>query len=233
MPVVMDAGTAASRLRAMAQNKATASWTKLEEEFGVQQLVWQSVVLTKTRSNDRMAFQSQMEAVKAKFDDIMSMRTMHLDNALLALEQLLPQNGEPSEVMNKSTLSAGNDVLKQHRLASLRNELAERLATAHVPVTLPQSSVDKKAVEVLVEGCEIDEPQLARAVRQALLLPIPAHLGAPATSKKTPSTMSAVSSKRSSSTGIIGSKPSRRGSEVPPFQPPVRGEPLTRIKESI
>lgn len=226
MPAEMKAGTAAAKLRAMAQDKALASWAKFQEEFGVQQLVWQSVILTKTKANDRSAFQAQIEGVKARIDDIMSMKSTSMDNALLALEQLLPQNGEPTDVLNKSTLGAGNDVLKQHRLAAPRNELAERLASAHIPATLPRGAADKKALEALVESCEVEEPQLARAVRQVLLLPIPAHLGAPVTAKKTHST-------RSSSTGAIGAKLSRNGSEVHSFQPPSRGEPLSRIKESI
>jgi len=229
----LTADIAALKLKAMAEDKVGASWNKFEDEFGVQQLVWQSVILTKTKTSDRSAFQSQIDAVKAEFENILSMKSTSTDNALLALEQFLSQNGGPIDIVNKSTFDAGNDVLKQNRLATPRYELAEKLANAHIPASLPQSAADRKATEVLVEACEIKEPQLARSVRQALLLPIPAHLGAPVTAKKTPSTMTAVSSKRSSSTGVLGAKPSRKLSEAPPFQPASRGEPLVRIKDSI
>mmetsp|Transcript_93282 Transcript_93282/g.301740 ORF Transcript_93282/g.301740 Transcript_93282/m.301740 type:complete len:564 (-) Transcript_93282:143-1834(-) len=234
---LMDAGSAAAAMQDYAVKMVAGSWLRLNDEFSVQQLVWSSVILTKVKADARTAFHTQTEQTKAKVLEVLHTKDVDVDRALTSLAMVVPaESVQNMDTLSTPMVAAMNNVLRQHRLQAQRQELADRLATAHVPATLPRGAQQKRAFEEFIVACDVEEVNLARAVRQAFLLPIPAELGPPVAAKTL--SFKSVSGKRSSSIGAVtktSNKPSAPSAPpvTRPFTPPERGTPAALLKESI
>jgi len=234
---LMDAGSAAAAMQDYAGKMVAGSWLRLNDEFSVQQLVWSSVILTKVKADARTAFHTQTEQTKAKVLEVLHTKDVDVDLALTSLAMEVPaESVHNTDTLSTPMVAAMKNVLRQHRLQAQRQELADRLATAHVPATLPRGAQQKKAFEEFIVVCDVEEVNLARAVRQAFLLPIPAELGPPVAAKTL--SFKSVSGKRSSSIGAVtktSNKPSAPSAPPVnrPFTPPERGTPAALLKESI
>jgi len=212
----MTVGNATKRLRDMACNNPSAAWKNLQSEFETQQLIWQSLSLT--RGKDK-TIQGKIDGLKANVERIF--HTLHTegrgDQALLTLEDLLERNVDMN-VCTQSIRDTARDVIKQHRLAPSRNELAERVDVSSVPATLPKTDQDKKELEELVLACDLDDQVLDYSVRLSLLLAIPKEfqqkLGSQASMKKSTSQGSLVNGQKRSSMRSVGSKASRKDSAI-------------------
>lgn len=210
-----------AKLGELAEQRVVASWQKLQDEVQVQQLVWESVSLTKAQAPDRHEKAADIARLKVVLGDALGHRQAGDTLAALAsLEEVARPNGKGEAHLSRSTYAAVCNVIKQDALQAPRRQLAERVALASVPATLPRTAADKRELEAVVVSCELEDKPLERGIREALLLPMPSALGPPARVQKTGglgARVSASGSKKMSQMTDASAQPaSRAASAMPP-----------------
>lgn len=136
------------------------AWSKLAEEFEVQKLVWDSKAVSKKGMG------TEEQNLKEQFEALLRER----QNQAGGLERIGQIRKNHSGRISASLLDVLMEITAQVGLADKRNALANRLAAAGDPATLPQTESEKGTVEKLVASCKL-EKTLGRKVREALKLP--------------------------------------------------------------
>lgn len=195
LPAVQRAAKLGHRLSKMAEEKPPAAWSKMQEEFDVQKLVWQSVGMLKGKQ-----WIAELEGPRSMIESALQQgTTAAVDEAL--------QKGDPGgDIYSNAMREAMKDVLKQERATEDRHNLAEMLRMAAIPASLMRENTDKKELENLVVACALQDDRLERLVRKTLLLPIPVGLGAPVDGAKKGSGLGLgrAAGARGSNSGSIG-----------------------------
>mmetsp|Transcript_97679 Transcript_97679/g.173071 ORF Transcript_97679/g.173071 Transcript_97679/m.173071 type:complete len:577 (-) Transcript_97679:106-1836(-) len=166
MPPDMRSERASERVRLLASQKIDGSWNQLKSEFGVQKMVWESRALIK------QVDATEVSTLTTTIQKALTDRTTDPSGALRILHPVL-EASDKNDLISNSMAKSMRNVMKQANLITDRSRLAERLATASVPATLPRGEADKRELEKLVVACELDDIKFEVAVRKILLLPPP------------------------------------------------------------
>lgn len=169
MPPADKAAKAAERVRALASQRPENAWRALKDEFGVQQLVWESLGRTGKGNPEVIA------NAKTYLEELLDKRKANPSAALRSIEELIKPGGGRREasVLSNSIKKALALVVAECHAVGPRSQLAERLDTAAIPATLPTSDVERRELDQLVHKCALDDAKFERQVRKMLLLPLP------------------------------------------------------------
>lgn len=162
----MRAERASERVRQLASQRIDESWNSFKNEFDVQKMVWESRTLIKQVDT------AQVKAVSTNLKKALNDRIKDPSGALRLLHPIL-EASDKNDLISNSMAKSMRDVMKQANMITDRSKLAERLATASVPATLPRGEADKRELEALVVACELGDIKFEVLVRKILLLPPP------------------------------------------------------------
>lgn len=232
LPPGVKSAQAADKVRAVTNKQIQAAWKSLQDEFGVQKLVWQSVQVS--RKNEKS---SLTDHVSSLFEKALGLKQKDPDAALKLVEEARAA-GQNSDLLNKGVEQACSSVLKANRPGTIqsRKQLAQRLDMAANPAHLPKTEAARVQLRLLVDESELDDAKLEKSVRKILdLLPpedmAPANgakrssgYGAPVNGKKnsklsekgTPVSKKTSSRTRSLGAPAAGSKMSSLLRQLPP-----------------
>jgi len=146
-----------SRLRALAIEDVQVAWRKLQTEFLVQHLIWQSQRLC-SPSNE---WASASKELQSALDRALKTRS------ILAVQSVLRRNVLDS-VLNNATSDACKQLLEADNLAEHRWQLAQQVNNAQGSCSMTNLT----DMDILMASCKIGEAGLQHAVKQALGMPL-------------------------------------------------------------
>jgi len=213
LPTSSKAEKAADQLRRFMDEESRATWKKLQKEFDVQKLVWESLIMVRGKDN-----QQEIETLRQKMSSALDETNFGSEHAVNYLEQALKAGMATTDIFGNSMKSATENVIKHCKLTAPRKQLAAALDESLVPNTSFGTSLPRSELESLTAKCDLKNPKLERCIRQTLQLSIPIGLGQAVTgSKKSSALGSAVGgSRKSSSLGSVvsGKRSSALGGAV-------------------
>lgn len=163
----------AEKVRALETASMKNAWAKVDEEFKVQLLVWES----RSRVMGKRWQEGVLRETQNRWQQALTAKTS------IALDRALAMEPKGGDMLSNPMKNAVENVGKQERANSPRQQLAERLAVASVPATLPREENDKREVEDIVVASCLQDAKLERQIRKTLLLPVPPEMSAPGGNK--------------------------------------------------
>mmetsp|Transcript_38175 Transcript_38175/g.98664 ORF Transcript_38175/g.98664 Transcript_38175/m.98664 type:complete len:224 (-) Transcript_38175:80-751(-) len=160
-----DNVSTAAKVRGLAEESVEAAWKKLESEFSVQKMVWESVQLGRG-----FRHQGAVATLQSKIEYAVLTHKTEPINAVAALEEVLERHGQ--EMSNGIDAATGG--LLNHALARMIKETVEterlrpaRLGLAECLVAKDTDGVSGNT-DALVDGCQLGNAKLEKQIRKVL-----------------------------------------------------------------
>eukprot|EP00931_Biecheleriopsis_adriatica_P086696 TRINITY_DN61306_c0_g1_i1.p1 TRINITY_DN61306_c0_g1~~TRINITY_DN61306_c0_g1_i1.p1 ORF type:complete len:216 (+),score=54.56 TRINITY_DN61306_c0_g1_i1:32-649(+) len=149
-------GALATSVHNRASKPQTEAWKKVESEYNVQKMIWQSLAMQRGA-----AHQGISAAMQSKLDYALSCHATDLPSALEALEACLDKNKE-ADILGASMKDAMAAVKTSLTTVDARKELSKVLKEASKAASAPAIDLPK----MLADG-KLEDPKLELSIKTA------------------------------------------------------------------